>query len=153
MSEQQSSADSAQRPTHPRNSVYFMCQCCEEENPENAVCCREDIGVMPDGTWLCDSCYSDCEKTAYGLIANDVEDFEFPRFEDLPRPAPYIDSALRTEPQTAPTNGVLDAAKTYIRLLTSISAGDHVDIYNARDAAKRRYETALAAHSQAESVK
>jgi hypothetical protein len=79
---------------HPRHNVYFMCQCCEEENPENAVCCREDIAVMPDGTWLCDNCYSDCEKTAYGLVASDIEDFEFPQFEDLPRPAPYIDLAL-----------------------------------------------------------
>jgi hypothetical protein len=69
--------------------VYFGCECCEEHAPENGVNCREDIGVMPDGTWLCDGCYSDCDKSAYGMIASDVDDFEFPRFEDLPRPAVY----------------------------------------------------------------
>lgn len=69
--------------------VYFMCQSCEDHNPEGAVGPRSDIAVMPDGTWLCDGCYSDCDKSAYGLIASDVDDFEFPRFEDLPRPAPY----------------------------------------------------------------
>jgi NAD-dependent dihydropyrimidine dehydrogenase PreA subunit len=69
--------------------VYFACEICEEFNPEGAVSLREDVGVMPDGTWLCSDCYSDCEKSAYGMVAHDVDDFEFPRFEDLPRPEPY----------------------------------------------------------------
>ena len=79
----------AQASTKHDHRVYFGCECCEEHAPENGVNCREDIGVMPDGTWLCDGCYSDCDKSAYGMVASDVDDFEFPRFEDLPRPAPY----------------------------------------------------------------
>lgn len=69
--------------------VYFACECCEEHNPEGAVSVREDTCVMPDGTWLCSSCYADCDKSAYGMVATDVDDFEFPRFDDMPHPAPY----------------------------------------------------------------
>lgn len=81
-------AATAPEPAHDHR-VYFMCSSCEEHNPEGAVGPRSDIAVMPDGTWLCDGCYSDCDKSAYGMVASDVDDFEFPRFEDLPRPAPY----------------------------------------------------------------
>lgn len=69
--------------------VLCACENCTEHAPENSVFAREDIGVMPDGTWLCENCYSDCEKTAYGMVANDSDDFEYPRFEDLPRPSLY----------------------------------------------------------------
>jgi len=69
--------------------VLCACENCTEYAPENSVFAREDIGVMPDGTWLCENCYSDCEKTAYGMVANDSDDFEYPRFEDLPRPSLY----------------------------------------------------------------
>jgi hypothetical protein len=91
---------SASAETSHDSRVFFVCQCCEEHAPENGVNCREDIGVMPDGTWLCDGCYSDCDKSAYGLIASDVDDFEFPRFEDLPRPVSY---SVAANPSTAKT--------------------------------------------------
>lgn len=79
---------------HHDHRVYFACESCEEHNPEGSVSPRSDIAVMPDGTWLCSGCYSDCEKTEYGLVANDVDDFMFPDFEDLPRPAIYPASTV-----------------------------------------------------------
>lgn len=90
--------DIYQKPTTPDavgepvawdHRVLCACENCTEYAPENSVFAREDIGVMPDGTWLCENCYSDCEKTAYGMVANDSDDFEYPRFEDLPRPSLY----------------------------------------------------------------
>ena len=66
--------------------------------PEKA---RRFASKMPDGTWLCNNCYSDCDKTAYGMVPCDVDDFEFPSFEDLPRPAPY---ALAAQPPAAPAH-------------------------------------------------
>lgn len=66
--------------------IMFVCQSCEDHNPEGAVGSRDDIGVMPDGTWLCSGCYDDCDKSAYGMVANGVDDFEFPRFKNLDRP-------------------------------------------------------------------
>lgn len=66
--------------------ILLICQCCDEHASEGAVCAQGDIAVMPDGTWLCDECYRECDKASYGLVASDVTDFEFPEFEDLPRP-------------------------------------------------------------------
>lgn len=91
------SAGSESAPQHDHR-VYFACECCSEHEPEHGVSCRSDIGVMPDGTWLCDNCYSDCDKTAYGMVPCDVDDFEFPRFEDLPRPAPYQSVSVAQAP-------------------------------------------------------
>jgi hypothetical protein len=91
--------------------VYFGCECCEQYAPENGVNCREDIGVMPDGTWLCDNCYSDCDKSAYGLVAKDVDDFEFPRFEDLPRPAAYTLSSTQKQDMIVEALEAFGAAK------------------------------------------
>ena len=76
------------KPQHDHR-VFFMCASCEEHNPDGAVGQREDIAVMPDGTWLCSGCYSDCEKTEYGMVANDVDDFTFPDFKNMPRPPAY----------------------------------------------------------------
>jgi prophage DNA circulation protein len=42
------------------------------------------------------------------------------------------------------------AAKNYIRLLTSNSAGERIDIYDARDSAKKHFEQALAALTSTE---
>lgn len=98
---QRSSAETVQAKHDHR--VYFMCECCHDCDPENGVSCREDIAVMPDGTWLCDNCYSDCDKSEYGMVASDVDDFEFPRFEDLPRPMPYPgQQVIPGLPQRAP---------------------------------------------------
>lgn len=81
--------DAVSEPMAWDHRVLCACENCTEYAPENSVFAREDIGVMPDGTWLCENCYSDCEKTAYGMVANDSDDFEYPRFEDLPRPSLY----------------------------------------------------------------
>jgi hypothetical protein len=78
--------DEEAEPIKHDRRVMFMCECCEENDPETSVSHREDVAVMPDGTWLCSSCYEDCEKPYYGFISEDGDDFEYPRFEDLPRP-------------------------------------------------------------------
>lgn len=114
--------------------VLFMCQCCEEDEPDGAVCRREDIAVMPDGTWLCDSCYADCEKTAYGLIPSAVEDFEFPGFEDLPRPAPYAETSLHS-----PAENDAEALLLKIDVASFTEGTMHEAIRAAKDyVAKRR---------------
>lgn len=80
----------------PDHRIYFACECCENYAPENGVSPVDDIAVMPDGTWLCSGCYADCEKSAYGLVASDVTDFEYPDFDELPKPKLY------THPTTKP---------------------------------------------------
>ena len=72
--------------------VLFVCACCDEfrkdESPARPI---EDIAVMPDGTWLCNECYSECEKMEYGFPdpQNRDESYEHPEFEDLPKPTMY----------------------------------------------------------------
>lgn len=69
--------------------VLFVCENCEEFNPdESPARSRDEIAVMPDGTWLCDECYDECEKPYYGLPDphNRDENYEHPEFKDMPRP-------------------------------------------------------------------
>jgi hypothetical protein len=99
--------DHAPTPTKPDHRIYFSCECCAEHEPDSSCWSREDIGVMPDGTWLCDNCYSDCDKAAYGMVAHDIDDFEYPRFENLPQPSLY---AVEAPPSTASSDGPVAAA-------------------------------------------
>jgi len=135
--------------------VYFGCECCEEHAPENGVNCREDIGVMPDGAWLCDGCYSDCDKSAYGMIASDVDDFEFPRFEDLPRPTPYLAEpaapSLPTQPAREEVREALEAARPEIeRQFHKCGADEHAAIYFEKLLAK--IDAALAQSPKAQTT-
>jgi hypothetical protein len=87
--------------------IMFLCQCCDEYNPDGAVCHQDDIAVMPDGTWLCSECYSDGEPGAYGLVARDDGDggLEFPDFAELPRPAVTVAVFRPTALAGATANG------------------------------------------------
>lgn len=66
--------------------IFLACECCHALNEESAVVTREEIAVMPNGEWLCDDCYRDCDKTQYGFVPEDRDDFEYPDFDDMPRP-------------------------------------------------------------------
>lgn len=66
--------------------IFLACECCHALNEESAVVTREEIAVMPNGEWLCDNCYRDCDKTQYGFVPEDREDFDYPDFDDMPRP-------------------------------------------------------------------
>jgi len=78
-------------PTKHDPRVLFCCWGCEQNDPESSVHMREAIGVMPDGTWLCEECYRECDNRDHGMEPNDDDDVDFlyPEFDDLPRPEPY----------------------------------------------------------------
>lgn len=137
------SAATEHEPQH-NHRVYFACECCADYDPENGVFCRSDIAVMPDGTWLCDNCYVECDKTAYGIVCCDVDDFQFPRFEDLPRPAPYpVQQVIPDDAQSVGMREALALCEDVLRVVQEVDkVPESPIIILARDKAK----AALAAH-------
>lgn len=64
--------------------ILYVCSFCADNNPE--MCGhydRTDLAVMPDGRWLCESCFDE-ERPA----PNDDEECA-PSFVEMPRPPEY----------------------------------------------------------------
>jgi len=110
--------------------ILFVCACCDEfikdESPARP---REDIAIMPDGTWLCDECYSECDKLEYGFPDphNRDENYEHPEFEDLPRPQLVLvpNDDWQAVPRQ-PTQEMMDAG-----LYQSSADAEWADVYSS----------------------
>ena len=68
-------------------SILYVCAVCVETG-NNEWCGREDrndLRVMPDGSWICDSCYD-------GLLTDqDNEDAEPIDWRDMKAPPEYVE--------------------------------------------------------------
>lgn len=72
--------------------IMYCCTFCADNNPE--MCGyfgRDDLRLMPDGRWLCNSCFDDTDQAERG---NDDEN-ENKYWSDFPEPPEYGPIALQ----------------------------------------------------------
>lgn len=80
----------------PAKRVMFCCESCADNYPEGCgYFNRDDLRVMPNGVWLCDGCFTDCDAYDYGFRERD-EDGELvkPDWADLPAPPALVRADL-----------------------------------------------------------
>ena len=80
----------------PARRVMFCCESCADNYPEGCgYFNRDDLRVMPNGAWLCDGCFTDCDAYDYGFRERD-EDGELvkPDWADLPAPPALVPADL-----------------------------------------------------------
>ena len=74
--------------------IMYVCGVCEDGNPEGCGHFdRNDLAVMPDGTWLCEFCADEADiLDGCGVKPTPVQDddFEWPRFSSFPKPPEYV---------------------------------------------------------------
>jgi hypothetical protein len=67
--------------------IMYVCTECADGYPEGCGHYdRSDLRLMPDGRWLCESCFDDTDQTERG---NTTDDGEFMSWCDLPAPPAY----------------------------------------------------------------
>lgn len=69
----------------------YVCTECADNCPE---CCghydRKDLRLMPNGDWLCESCFDDTSQAERG---NEDEE-KFRGWRDMPAPPEYVADLL-----------------------------------------------------------
>lgn len=79
--------------TMDERRIMYVCTDCADGRPE---CCgyydRCELAVMPDGRWLCESCFEEARRD----LVVDEDDYP-PLFCDMPHPLEYVPAALDEE--------------------------------------------------------
>ncbi len=80
----------------PAKRVMFCCESCADNYPEGCgYFDRDDLRVMPNGKWLCDGCFTDCDAYDYGFRDLDEdEEMAKPDWRDLPVPPALVPADL-----------------------------------------------------------
>ena len=69
-------------------TIMYVCDECQEHAPEG---CghndRTELRVMPDGEWLCESCY---DENFLAVFDENDEEIHRARWADLPVPPEYL---------------------------------------------------------------
>ena len=80
----------------PAKRVMFCCESCADNYPEGCgYFNRDDLRVMPNGVWLCDGCFTDCDAYDYGFRDRDEdEEIAKPDWLDLPVPPALVRADL-----------------------------------------------------------
>ena len=80
----------------PAKRVMFCCESCADNYPEGCgYFDRDDLRVMPNGVWLCDGCFTDCDAYDYGFRDLDEdEEIAKPDWLDLPVPPALVRADL-----------------------------------------------------------
>jgi hypothetical protein len=68
--------------------ILYVCKNCEENYNEGCCFPREDLRVLPDGSWVCHTCYDDAPWWTFIEYPKD-EDAEQPFWNDLPAVPEY----------------------------------------------------------------
>lgn len=67
--------------------IMYVCSECAEGNPEGCGHYdRADLRVLPDGRWLCETCFDDTDQVERGV---DLESEEFKNWGDFKMPPAY----------------------------------------------------------------
>ncbi len=75
-----------------RGKIMYVCEYCAENVPESCGRYdRDEIAVMPNGTWLCEYCADETETLSEcGVKPGGDEGDEWPSFSEFPRPPEYV---------------------------------------------------------------
>ena len=127
----------------PARRVMFCCESCADNYPEGCgYFDRDDLRVMPNGVWLCDGCFTDCDAYDYGFRERD-EDGELvkPDWADLPAPPDLVRADL-----VEPLVEALRASQAALAMMTapkSIMATSTAQAYAHAYAAECKARAAL----------
>jgi hypothetical protein len=70
--------------------IMYVCSDCADGNPEGCGHYdRCDLRVLPDGRWLCESCFDDTDQIERGNHDEDA----YKHWGDLPMPPEYAVSS------------------------------------------------------------
>lgn len=106
----------------PARRVMFCCESCADNYPEGCgYFDRDDLRVMPNGAWLCDGCFTDCDAYDYGFRDLDEdEEIAKPDWLDLPVPPALVPADL-VEPMVE----ALDSCREYFYNRSDAVDGDY----------------------------
>lgn len=76
--------------------IMFCCEECVDNYPEGCgYFDRNELRVMPNGKWLCASCFDECDARDYGVEERDEEGyFVKSNWTELPKPPALVRADL-----------------------------------------------------------